>query len=96
MARGISTQGDVLVSQTNDGVDLNTIWAEIADALELYNTERSAVARLLSYPTTVPADAVPQQAALSVGSQHVSCASGEHQPLTSAMCSEPPASSPRG
>lgn len=60
MARGISTQGDVLVSQTNDGVDLNTIWAEIADALELYNTERSAVARLLSYPTTVPADAVPQ------------------------------------
>ena len=60
MAKGISTQGDVLVNQTADGVDLNTIWAEIADALALYNTERSAVTRLLSYPTTVPADAVPQ------------------------------------
>ena len=60
MAKGISTQGDVLVNQTADGVDLNLIWAEIADALALYNAERSAVTRLLSYPTTVPADAVPQ------------------------------------
>src|SRR5262245_57354713 len=58
--KGIATAGDVLVNQTADGVDLNLIWAEIATALELYNTERSAVARLLSYPTTVPADAVPQ------------------------------------
>ena len=60
MAKGISTQGDVLVNTTADGVDLNEIWAEIADALELYNTERSAVARLLSYPTIAVADAVPQ------------------------------------
>jgi hypothetical protein len=51
---------DVLVNQTADGVDLNTIWAEIADALALYNAE-SVVTRLLSYPTTVPADAVPQR-----------------------------------
>ena len=50
----------MLVNQTADGVDLNTIWAEIADALALYNAERSAVARLFRYPTTVPADAVPQ------------------------------------
>ena len=60
MAKGISTSGDVLVNVTADGVDLNEIWAEIADALALYNAERTAVARLLSYPTTVPADAVPQ------------------------------------
>ena len=40
MAKGISTQADVLVNQTADGVDLNIVWAEIADALELYNTER--------------------------------------------------------
>ena len=60
MAKGISTTGDVLVNVTADGVDLNEIWAEIADALALYNAERSAVARLLSYPTVVPADAVPQ------------------------------------
>lgn len=31
-----------------------------ADALALYNTERSAVAKLLSYPTIQVADAVPQ------------------------------------
>ena len=60
MARGISAQGDVLVNQTSDGVDLNAIWAEIADALALYNTERSAVAKLLSYPTIQVANAVPQ------------------------------------
>jgi hypothetical protein len=60
MAKGISTTGDVLVNQTADGVDLNTIWAEITEALELYNEERSAVARLLSYPTIQVADAVPQ------------------------------------
>ena len=35
MAKGISTTGDVLVNVTADGVDLNEIWAEIADALAL-------------------------------------------------------------
>ena len=60
MAKGISTLGDVLVNQTADGVDLNQIWAEIQDVLELYNKERSAVVSLLSFPTTLVADAVPQ------------------------------------
>lgn len=60
MAKGISTQGDVLVNVTADGVDLNEIWAEITDALALYNEHRSAVVKLLSYPTTQVADAVPQ------------------------------------
>ena len=60
MAKGISTQGDVLVNMTADGVDLNQIWAEVQDVLELYNKERSAVVQLLSYPTTQVADAVPQ------------------------------------
>ena len=60
MAKGISTQGDVLVNMTSDGVDLNQIWAEVQDVLELYNKERSAVVQLLSYPTTQVADAVPQ------------------------------------
>jgi hypothetical protein len=58
--KGFNTAGDVLVNMTSDGVDLNAIWAEIAEALTLYNSERSAVARLLSYPTTMAADAVPQ------------------------------------
>lgn len=58
--RGYSTEGDVLVNKTADGVDLNTIWAEVAAGMALYNRERSAIAALLSYPTTVRADAVPQ------------------------------------
>ena len=53
MAKGISTQGDVLVNMTADGVDLNQIWAEMQDVLEMYNTERSAVVQLLTYPTTL-------------------------------------------
>ena len=60
MAKGISTQGDVLVNMTSDGVDLNQIWAEVQNVLELYNKERSAVVQLLSYPTAQVADAVPQ------------------------------------
>jgi hypothetical protein len=60
MAKGISTQGDVLVNMTADGVDLNEIWAEIQEVQEMYNRERSAVVQLLSYPTTLVADAVPQ------------------------------------
>jgi hypothetical protein len=60
MAKGISTRGDALVTQTADGVDLNDIWDEVARVLDLYNKERSAVVSLLSYRTTQVADAVPQ------------------------------------
>jgi hypothetical protein len=60
MAKGISTHGDVLVNQTSDGVDLNSIWDEVAQVLELYNRERSAVVNLLSYRTNQVADAIPQ------------------------------------
>ena len=49
MAKGISTQGDVLVNVTADGVDLNAIWLEIQEVLEMYNKERSAVVQLLSF-----------------------------------------------
>lgn len=57
---GINTQGHVLVNRTNDGVDLNVIFAEIETILEMWNSERATVASLISYSTTVPADAVPQ------------------------------------
>jgi hypothetical protein len=60
MTKGMNTSGDVLVNVTADGVDLNVIWSEIAEALQLYNQQRSALAQLLSYPTTLAADAVPQ------------------------------------
>lgn len=58
--RGISVAGDVLVNETADGVNLNDIWNEIQQALELYNTHRSTIVRLLSYPTTAVADVIPQ------------------------------------
>ena len=57
---GINTQGHVLVNKTADGVDLNLIWDEIETLLAAWNGERQTVASLISYPTTVPADAVPQ------------------------------------
>ena len=60
MAKGINTSGDVLVNQTADGVNLNLLWAEIRDALALYNQHRSAIVRLLSYPTIAVADIISQ------------------------------------
>jgi hypothetical protein len=60
VAKGISTLGDVLVNVTADGVDLNQIWAEIQEVLDMYNSERSSVVQLLSFPTTLVAGAVPQ------------------------------------
>jgi len=60
MAKGINTAGDVLVNQTADGVNLNLLWGEIRDALALYNQHRSAIVRLLSYPTVAVADVISQ------------------------------------
>lgn len=60
MAKGISTHGDVLVNETADGVDLNSIWQEVQQVLELYNAERTGIANLLSYRTVNVADAIPQ------------------------------------
>ena len=58
--KGVSVAGDVLVNETADGVNLNDIWNEVRQALELYNTHRSTIVRLLSYPTTAVADVIPQ------------------------------------
>lgn len=57
---GTSTRGDVLVSHTSDGTDLNTVWDELAATLDIFNEQRSAIASLLSYPTTRQVDAVQQ------------------------------------
>jgi hypothetical protein len=57
---GISTRGDTLVNMTNDGVDLNEIWDEVAEVLRLWNSERKSITDILSFQTTVVADAVPQ------------------------------------
>lgn len=59
-AQGYSSEGDVLVSATADGVDLNSIWAKAATAMAMWNQERTALASLISYSTTNVGDAVPQ------------------------------------
>lgn len=58
--RGYQTRGSVLVNRTADGVELNQLWNEITDALNLYNDQRSAIAGLVSFRTTRPGDAIPQ------------------------------------
>jgi len=49
----------VLGNEPHDGVDLNLLWAQTGDALDLYNQHCSAIVRLLSYPTTAVADIIP-------------------------------------
>lgn len=57
---GYSTEGDILVNVTADGVDLSVIWQEMADVAAKWNTERSALTSLLTFNTTNTADAIPQ------------------------------------
>ncbi|MCX2716025.1 hypothetical protein [Mycolicibacterium sp. J2] len=59
---GYASHGDVLprVTQTADGVDLNTIWDEMQNVLGKWNAEQSKIVDLISYWHTSVADAVPQ------------------------------------
>lgn len=75
-AMGYSTQGDVLVNQTADGVDLSTIWAETAAVMKLWNDKRTALASLISYPTVNVGDALPQ----TIGGDHFEEASEFGEP----------------
>lgn len=58
--RGINSEGNILVNQSSDGIDLNVIWEEWAEVLNAWNTERTTIASLLSYYTTQRGEAVPQ------------------------------------
>ncbi|MGW5523592.1 hypothetical protein [Gordonia sp. NPDC003950] len=75
-AVGYSTAGDVLVNQTVDGVDLNTIWGQAAQAMQLWNSKRTALAALISYPTVNVGDAIPQ----TIGGDHFEEASEFGEP----------------
>jgi hypothetical protein len=59
---GINVRGDRLapVTQTLDGVDLNVLWDEFRDLLDIWNNERTSLTDLLVFDTTVSAEAVPQ------------------------------------
>lgn len=75
-AVGYSATGDVLVSQTGDGVDLNSIWDQAASLLSEFNKRRSALAALVSYPTVNVGDAIPQ----TIGGDHFEKASEFGEP----------------
>lgn len=57
---GYSTQADALVTQTADNVDLNAMWAEFQATLEIFNTRRTTLIDMLSFPVTDPIERVPQ------------------------------------
>jgi len=55
-ARGYNQESDVArVTQTADGVDLNTLWDEVTAILDTWNSERTAIGQLLTYKTTLAA-----------------------------------------
>ncbi|MDP0398919.1 hypothetical protein [Tsukamurella strandjordii] len=61
--RGYHTEGDLSparVTETSDGVDLNSLWQDHMAALALVNEKRNTLANLLSYKTTESALAVAQ------------------------------------
>lgn len=57
---GYSTQADALVTQTSDGVDLNAMWQEFQQTLEIFNTRRTTLVDLLTFQVTEPIERVPQ------------------------------------
>lgn len=63
---GINTKGDVLVNQLADSTDLNEVWEEFSELLQIYNTEQKSITDLLTFKVTVSGDAVPQD--MTVGS----------------------------
>jgi hypothetical protein len=56
---GYVTEGDV-VQTTSDGTDLNAMWAEFQATLDIYNSRRSGLVALLTYPVQQLIEDVPQ------------------------------------
>lgn len=49
---GFVDTGQLLINELADGVRVDDIWAEIQNAVAVYNQHKTTVASLLSYPTT--------------------------------------------
>lgn len=58
--QGYHTQADAVITQTRDGFDINTLWAEFQATLEIFNQRRSALVELLTFDVTDPIERVPQ------------------------------------
>jgi hypothetical protein len=57
---GIHAVGDSVITQTSDGIDTNTLWAEFQAALALLNAQRQPIIDLLTYTVPKPVESVPQ------------------------------------
>lgn len=57
--RGVNAAAD-LVTQTQDGFDLNDLWAEYQSAVAVANAERTKMIQFLTFPVTNPIERVPQ------------------------------------
>jgi hypothetical protein len=57
--QGYNTEGD-LVTVTADGRDLNAMWTEFQQTLEIWNERRQQLINLLTFPVTALIEDVPQ------------------------------------
>ncbi|MBK8246288.1 MAG: hypothetical protein IPK85_02595 [Gemmatimonadetes bacterium] len=56
---GYQTQGDI-VQATADGIDLNALWSEFQQVLDIYNEKRAALVALMTFPVNQLIETVPQ------------------------------------
>jgi hypothetical protein len=56
---GYQTQGDIIQS-TADGIDLNALWAEFQQVLDIYNEKRASLVALMTFPVNQLIETVPQ------------------------------------
>ena len=84
--RGVSTESDALVSVSADGVNLNTIWEQVAAAIKAWNAERSALTSLLTFNTTNSADAILRRQVLNLSRLQPNTANRKHYALQRLIC----------
>jgi hypothetical protein len=56
---GYQTQGDI-IQNTSDGIDLNDLWAEFQEVLNIYNEKRASLVALMTFPVQQLIETVPQ------------------------------------
>jgi len=58
-AQGYHTEGDILYV-TNDGIDINALWAEALGVLDVWNAGRDRLVALMSFPVVREIETIPQ------------------------------------
>lgn len=57
---GFNQQSDVLITQSQDGVDYNQMWREFQETLAIQNAERTAIVSFLTFPVVRNVEQVSQ------------------------------------